>query len=102
MRLDKFTEKAQEAVLAAQEVAAVVRLAAKHRLSLVPQGGNSGMVAGATPDNSGEQLILSLRRMNTITAMDASDGLVTCDAGVILQNLHEDLQASQIEKETRA
>ncbi len=72
-----------------QEVAAVVRLAAKHRLSLVPQGGNSGMVAGATPDNSGEQLILSLRRMNTITAMDASDGLVTCDAGVILQNLHE-------------
>ena len=72
-----------------QEVAAVVRLAAKHRLSLVPQGGNSGMVAGATPDNSGEQLILSLRRMNKITAMDASDGLVTCDAGVILQNLHE-------------
>jgi len=72
-----------------QEVAAVIKLATKHRISLVPQGGNSGMVAGATPDNSGQQLILSLRRMNSITAIDADDGLVTCDAGVILQNLHE-------------
>ena len=71
------------------EVAAVVKLAAKHRISLVPQGGNSGMVAGATPDKSGQQLILSLRRMNNITAMDAEDGLICCDAGVILQNLHE-------------
>jgi FAD/FMN-containing dehydrogenase len=71
------------------EVAAVVRLAAKHRISLVPQGGNSGMVAGATPDMSGKQVILSLRRMNKITVMDAEDGLICCDAGVILQNLHE-------------
>ena len=72
-----------------QEVSAVIKLASKHRISLVPQGGNSGMVAGATPDNSGQQLILSLRRMNSITAIDADDGLVMCDAGVILQNLHE-------------
>lgn len=72
-----------------QEVAAVVKLAAKHRISLVPQGGNSGMVAGATPDASGQQVILSLRRMNHISVMDPEDGLICCDAGVILQNLHE-------------
>ena len=72
-----------------QEVAAVVTLAAKHRISLVPQGGNSGMVAGATPDKSGTQLILSLRRMNNITAIDVHDGLVSCDAGMILQHLHD-------------
>ncbi|MFN3620133.1 FAD-binding oxidoreductase [Sphingorhabdus sp.] len=72
-----------------QEIAAIVRLAAKHRIALVPQGGNSGMVAGATPDKSGEQLILSLRRLNDIIAFDGDDGLVTCGAGVILQNLHE-------------
>ncbi len=72
-----------------EEVAAIVKLAAEHRLSLVPQGGNSGMVAGATPDKSGDQLILSLRRMNRITAIDSDDGLVTCEAGVILQNLQE-------------
>ena len=47
------------------------------------------MVAGATPDKSGQQLILSLRRMNNIGTVDPNDGLVTCDAGVILQNLHE-------------
>ena len=72
-----------------QEVSAVISLAAKHRIALVPQGGNSGMVAGATPDKSGDQLILSLRRMNNIGVINADDGLVTCDAGVILQNLHE-------------
>ncbi len=72
-----------------QEVAAIVRVAAKYRLSLVPQGGNSGMVAGATPNSSGDQLILSMRRMNNITAIDADTGLISCEAGVILQNLHE-------------
>jgi FAD/FMN-containing dehydrogenase len=72
-----------------EEVAAIVRVAAKYRLSLVPQGGNSGMVAGATPNSSGDQLILSMRRMNNIAAIDADTGLISCEAGVILQNLHE-------------
>lgn len=71
------------------EVSAVVKIAAKYAIALVPQGGNSGMVAGATPDNSGQQVLLSLRRMNKTPKLDMQDGLVTCDAGVILQNLHE-------------
>lgn len=71
------------------EVSATVKIAARHRLALVPQGGNSGMVAGATPDASGEQLIVSLRRMNAIGSIDADSGLVRCQAGVILQNLHD-------------
>ena len=72
-----------------EEVAAIVKIAAAHRLALVPQGGNSGMVAGATPDTSGKQLILSLRRMNEMEAVNADNGMVHCHAGVILQNLHE-------------
>ncbi len=72
-----------------REVSEIVKVAAKHRLPLVPQGGNSGMVAGATPDKSGEQLILSLRRMNRIVSVDSASGLAVCEAGVILQNLHE-------------
>ena len=72
-----------------EEVAAIVKIAAAHRLALVPQGGNSGMVAGATPDSSGRQLILSLRRMNQMEAVNADDGILRCHAGVILQNLHE-------------
>jgi FAD/FMN-containing dehydrogenase len=71
-----------------QEVAAIVEIAARHSIPLVPQGGNSGMVAGATPDAKGTALILSLRRMNTIIHIDPDNGLVRCEAGVILQDLH--------------
>ena len=70
------------------EVAALVKIAAAHNVALVPQGGNSGMVAGATPDQSGNAVLLSLRRINSISQV-AADGSIICGAGVILQNLHE-------------
>jgi FAD/FMN-containing dehydrogenase len=70
------------------EVSELVKIAAEHRVALVPQGGNSGMVAGATPDQSGDCVLLSMRRMNAIKDF-ASDGSVVCEAGVILQNLHD-------------
>ncbi len=76
-----------------QEVAAIVKKAAQHRIALVPQGGNSGMVAGATPDDSGNQVLLSLRRMNTIGDIDAQGNTVFAEAGVILQTLHEAVEA---------
>lgn len=76
-----------------EDVAAIVRLAAKHGVGIVPQGGNSGMVAGATPDGSGQQIILSLRRMHAVPSIDADSGLVRCEAGVILQNLHDAVAA---------
>ncbi|MEL6541689.1 MAG: FAD-binding oxidoreductase [Pseudomonadota bacterium] len=72
-----------------QEVAELIRLCAQHRVPIVPQGGNSGMAGGATPDKSGDGVILSLRRMNTIRSLDAGAGQVVCEAGVILQTLHE-------------
>jgi FAD/FMN-containing dehydrogenase len=71
------------------EVAAIVKIAAANRIALVPQGGNSGMVAGATPDDSGDAMVLSLRRMNQIQSVDAGERSVVCGAGVILQNLHD-------------
>ena len=71
------------------EVAAVVRLAAKHRVPLVPQGGNTGMVAGATPPGDASAVILSLRRMNRIRTIDPAARLVVAEAGVILETLHE-------------
>src|SRR6187549_1392599 len=48
------------------EVAALMKLCARHRIPVVPQGGNSGMSGGATPDTSGEAIVLSLRRLNAI------------------------------------
>lgn len=71
------------------EVSAIVRLCVAERVALVPQGGNTSMVGGATPDGSGLAMLLSLRRMNRIRALDAEAGLAVCEAGVILADLHD-------------
>lgn len=72
-----------------EEVAAIVRLAAEHRVPLVPQGGNTGMVAGATPAADGSQVILSTRRMNRIRSISADNRRAVAEAGVVLATLHE-------------
>ena len=78
------------------EVAALVRLCAKHRVAIVPQGGNSGMSGGATPDASGGELLLSLRRLNTIRPIDVAGRQVVAEAGVILETLHHAAEAQRL------
>jgi FAD/FMN-containing dehydrogenase len=72
-----------------EEVAAIVALAAASGVPLTPQGGNTGMVGGATPPVDGSALILSTRRMNRIRSVDAANGLAVAEAGVILSDLHD-------------
>src|SRR3954449_12391768 len=72
-----------------EEVVKIVRLAAEHRVPLVPQGGNTGMAAGATPPADGSALLLSMRRMNQIRSMSAENRLAVAEAGVILAALHD-------------
>ncbi|HET6240330.1 MAG TPA: FAD-binding oxidoreductase [Acetobacteraceae bacterium] len=67
------------------ELAAVVRLCADARVALVPQGGNTSMVGGATPDADGSQLVLSLARLNHVRAIDPVDLTMTVEAGVTLK-----------------
>ncbi|ATY32651.1 FAD-binding oxidoreductase [Sphingomonas psychrotolerans] len=69
------------------EVAAIVALAAAAGVPLVPQGGNTGMVGGATPPTDGSALLLSLRRMNRIRALSPVSNLAVAEAGVILADL---------------
>ena len=82
---------------ATPEVAAVVRLCAQHQktlgISIVPQGGNTGLVIGSIPDETGRQIVLSLQRMNTVRAVDAANLTMTMDAGCILQSLQDTAQA---------
>lgn len=66
------------------QVAAVVRLCGQRGIAIVPQGGNSGLAGGATPDASGTQLILSLDRMAAIRAVDPVDNVIVAEAGCIL------------------
>lgn len=71
------------------EVAAIVRLSAEHQVPIVPQGGNTSMVGGATPPAEGGALILSLRRMNRIRRLAADEHIAIAEAGVILSTLHD-------------
>ncbi|PZW42302.1 FAD/FMN-containing dehydrogenase [Humitalea rosea] len=71
------------------EVSATVRLLAQAGVPMVPQGGNTSMVGGAAPDESGRQVILSLTRMNRIRDVDTLDMTMTAEAGVILKSAQE-------------
>jgi FAD/FMN-containing dehydrogenase len=76
-----------------EEVAEIVRLAGEHRVPLVPQGGNTSMVGGATPPADGSALILSLRRMSRLRSISAEHNVAIAEAGMILQQLHEQAAA---------
>jgi FAD/FMN-containing dehydrogenase len=69
------------------DVQAIVRAAATHRVALVPQGGNTGLVGGGVPDESGTMVVLSLQRLTQIRAILPEDYSVSLDAGVILSEL---------------
>ena len=71
------------------EVAAVVKACAAAGTAIVPQGGNTGLAVGSTPDDTGTQIVLSLTRMNAVRAVDTANLTMTVEAGCILQNLQE-------------
>lgn len=79
------------------EVAAVMRFCAARGIAVVPQGGNTGLAAGAIPDASGTQLVLNLCRMDRIRHIDLRSLTATVEAGCTLQRLRETLAAQQMQ-----
>ena len=71
------------------EVAALVKACAAAGVSLVPQGGNTGLAVGSVPDASGTQVVLSLQRMNAVRALDTANLTLTVEAGCILQSVQD-------------
>src|SRR5579883_297173 len=67
------------------EVASALRLCAGAGVPVVPQGGNTSMVGGATPSAAGDAVVLSLARLNRVREIDAADHTMTLEAGVTLQ-----------------
>jgi FAD/FMN-containing dehydrogenase len=65
------------------EVSAICKLASAHKIALVPQGGNTGLVGGQTPHNG--EVVVSLRRLDRIREVDTASNTMTCEAGVVLQ-----------------
>ena len=71
------------------QVAAVLRACAAHGASVVPQGGNTGLVGGGVPDASGTQLLLSLTRLNRVRDIDRANLTLTAEAGCVLQAVQQ-------------
>jgi FAD/FMN-containing dehydrogenase len=78
------------------EVARVVKACAEAGTPMVAQGGNTGMVVGSTPDDSGTQVVLSLRRLNAVRAIDTANLTITAEAGCLLQNVQQAAQAADL------
>ncbi len=77
-----------------EEVAQVVRLCAETGTPITVQGGNTSMVGGAVPDESGRHLVVALTRMNRIRDLDATDMTMTAEAGVVLKAAQDAAEAA--------
>ena len=77
------------------EVAAIVRFCARERIPVVAQGGNTGLVGGATPDASGDAIVVSTTRMNAVRSMDPVNDTITVEAGCTLAAVQDAARAAQ-------
>jgi FAD/FMN-containing dehydrogenase len=87
----RFTGKALAVLLpgTSPQVANIVKICSQYQIAIVPQGGHTGFCGGATPDSSGKQVILNLKRMNKIKEFDIANQTITLEAGCILQAVQE-------------
>ncbi|WP_374320599.1 FAD-binding oxidoreductase [Aquabacterium sp.] len=76
------------------QVAEVIRVCRQHRVSVVPQGGNTGLVGGSIPDKSGQQVLLSLQRLRQVLAVDPANLTITVQAGCLLADVQEAARAA--------
>ena len=78
------------------EVATVVRICADAGVPIVPQGGNTGMCGGATPHAEGNEIVLTLSRLNRVRAVDAANATITVEAGVTLRGVQDAAAAADM------
>lgn len=71
------------------QVAQVIQWCAKQRIPVVPQGGNTGLCGGGTPDASGSAVVLSLQRMTAVRSIDTDNDTMVVEAGAILQSVQQ-------------
>jgi len=72
------------------QLSEIIKICRREKIPVVPQGGNTGLVGGAVPSPQGDQLVVSLSRMNKIRALDPVGAVVTVEAGVVLQTLQDE------------
>src|SRR6516164_8691288 len=79
---------------ATEEVSAICKLASEHKIALVPQGGNTGLVGGQTPHHG--EVVVSTRRLDRIREIDVASNTMTCESGVVLQVAQQ--KASEVDR----
>lgn len=87
----RFTGRAQAVVIPATtvEVASIIIACAERGTPVVPQGGNTGLVGGATPGTAGDAIVLSMRRMNRVRDVDSLNNTITVEAGCVLRTVQQ-------------
>jgi len=69
------------------KVAEIVRYCALHKIPVVPQGGNTGLVGGSIPTSSGHEILVSLKRLNRVRETDSHNQTMTVEAGCLLADI---------------
>ena len=72
-----------------KEVSEILKFAYKNGVDVVPQGGNTSLCGAATPDKTGNSIIISLEKMNNVRAFNKKANTITVDSGIILSRIHE-------------
>ncbi len=75
-----------------EEVAAIVGFCAQTDTKIVPQGGNTGLVGGQTPSERGDEIVLSLRRLDRLREIDLSSNTLTVEAGMALARVRAEAE----------
>lgn len=70
-------------------VSEIIKYCAEHNIKIVPQGGNTGLVGGSVPGLDGNEILVSLKRMNRVREKDALNHTITLESGVILSDAHD-------------
>lgn len=78
------------------QVASIVQICRKYKIAIIPQGGNTSLTGSATPETTGAQIVLSLKRMNAIRNIDLQNQTMTLEAGCILQVVQEEASKHQV------
>jgi FAD/FMN-containing dehydrogenase len=78
------------------EAAALIALCRQHDVAIVPQGGNTGLSGAATPDESGNSVVVNMRRMNRIRALDAANSTIIVEAGCVLADIQAATAAADL------
>lgn len=87
----RFQGKALAVVLpnSSQQISEIVKLCAAHQVPIVSQGGNTGLVLASVPDQTGQAIIVSTRRMHAIRELDSANNTITVEAGCTLAQVQE-------------